>query len=269
LLARAGAWIGAVGSGQAYLTGARLWLYQDFAAGSGPGLTITGNSNGTGITFDSGNIVNSSAVVTNTEGNAIFSSATHTPANLVTVSAHTGTSVTLDGTPAAGEGSVRIWYLYVIQSTDQPTNTEIAPHFVKAERTEFLDLQYLNALLNLSDLNDAATARTNLGFTAQTAGQVLFGDGASTFTSEANLFWDASNDRLGIGINTPSEQLHVYKATASAVGLIETRFTGSPSELRLQAARSANADLATNDDIGLLSFYGRYNSTTLEAPLRE
>lgn len=238
-----------------------MWLYQDFVAGSGPNLTISQNDNGTGISFDSTRIVNNSAVVTTEDGNPIYNSATHIPANEVEVNSHIGDAVVLTGTPDVGEGVVRVWYLYAVQSSDDTTDVEIAPHFVKAERTEFLDFQYLNSLLNLSDLNDVATARTNLGFTSQTAGRVLYSDGA-TYTSEANLFWDATNDRLGIGTSSPSERLHVRNDAASAVTLLESQFTGGVPELRLQAARTSNADLATNDDLGALSFYGRYNSTT-------
>jgi hypothetical protein len=240
---------------------ARVWLYQDFAAGSGPNLTITGNSNGSGITFDSAKIVNGSAVVTKTTGLPIYNSVTEIPANLVSVSAHAAAAVTLDGTPAVGEGGVRIWYLYTFQSTDTPTDLELAPQFVTEARTVYLDLQYLNQGLNLSDLSNAATARTNLGFVAQTAGQVLIGDGSTTFTSEAELFWDTSNNRLGIGTNAPSTDLHVYKTSAAPVATIESQFTSGVPEVKFSAARTTNANLATNDVAARLNFFARYNST--------
>lgn len=260
MMGRGGSWIGA-SSGGVGIALARVWLYQDFAAGSGPALTITGNSNGSGITFDSAKIVNSSAVVTKTTGLPIYNSVTEIPANLVSVSAHAAAAVTLDGTPAVGEGGVRIWYLYTFQSTDTPTDLELAPQFVTEARTVYLDLQYLNQGLNLSDLSNAATARTNLGFVAQTAGQVLIGDGSTTFTSEAELFWDTSNNRLGIGINAPSTDLHVYKASAASVATIESQFTSGVPEVKFSAARTTNADLATNDVAARMNFFARYNST--------
>jgi hypothetical protein len=41
------------------------------------------------------------------------------------------------------------------------------------------------------------------------AGQVAYWSSSSAITGESNLFWDASNDRLGIGTATPATQLNV------------------------------------------------------------
>jgi len=41
------------------------------------------------------------------------------------------------------------------------------------------------------------------------AGQVTFWNGANSITGESNLFWDSTNDRLGIGTATPTAKLHV------------------------------------------------------------
>jgi len=46
-----------------------------------------------------------------------------------------------------------------------------------------------------------------------TSGQVAYFNGTSSLTSESNLFWDATNDRLGIGINSPLYTLHIRTAT--------------------------------------------------------
>ena len=259
MLGRGGGWVGsASGIG---LTLGRIWLYQDFAAGSGPNLTLTDNDNGSGIVFDSSYIVSSSAAVTDTDGNPIYNSATEIPANLVTVSSHAAAAVVLDGTPDVGQGSVRVWYLYSFQATDSAVGMEVAPQVVTAARTIYLDAQYLNSGLNLSDLMSASTARTNLGYSAQTAGQVLIGDGGTTFTSEAELFWDTGNNRLGIGLSAPTVDLHVYKASASPIALIDSQFTTGVPELRLSAARTTNADLATSDVAGRIGFNAQYNST--------
>jgi hypothetical protein len=40
-------------------------------------------------------------------------------------------------------------------------------------------------------------------------GQVAFFNGTSTITSENNLFWDSTNDRLGINISNPQDKLDV------------------------------------------------------------
>lgn len=89
----------------------------------------------------------------------------------------------------------------------------------------------------------------------------MFGDGSTTFNSEANLFWDSTNDRLGIGVNTPSQQLHLQKLTASSTALVDTQFNASPSTVELRSARTSNANLATNDVVGTVAFNARHNST--------
>jgi hypothetical protein len=56
------------------------------------------------------------------------------------------------------------------------------------------------------------------------SGQVAYFTGTSAISSESNLFWDATNDRLGIGV-TPSAPLHVVN---SSNGFIQ-RFAGGTS----------------------------------------
>lgn len=243
MLGRSGSW---VGNSPAGLALGRVWLYQDFAAGSGPGITLSDNDNGTGLTFQSARIVDSSAVVTKTTGEPIFTNATELPAQLVSVSAHTGTSVTLNSTPAVGQGTVRVWFLYAMPLNQFPADGELAPHFVKEERSQFIDTRFLNADLNLSDLANASTARTNLGFTAQTAGRVLLGDGGTTFTSDAGLFFDTS-----------TKQLQVINTAAAAQALVDTNFTGATSLLTLRASRTSTANLALNDIAGRVAGTGR------------
>ena len=59
-----------------------------------------------------------------------------------------------------------------------------------------------------------------------TAGSVIFSDGTLLAEDNANLFWDDTNNRLGIGTNAPSEQLELTKSielpttTASDEGVI-------------------------------------------------
>jgi hypothetical protein len=49
------------------------------------------------------------------------------------------------------------------------------------------------------------------------SGQVAYFTGTSAISSESNLFWDAANDRLGVGTNTPSAKLEV-NGTISLLG---------------------------------------------------
>lgn len=261
MLARSGSWVGTTTAGASI---ARYWFYQDFAAGSGPGLTISGNSNGSGGTFvfDSAQIIDSSAVITTTSGNPIYDAGAEDPTDLVTVSAHTGTSVTLSAAPAVGQGTIRIWYLYALQGSNGPNDMEVAPRFVKEVRSQHLDTRYLNSALNLSDLGSAATARTNLGFTSQTSGAVLLGDGSTTFSSDpTELFWDTTDNELGVGTNTPSAKVHLFSSAASISARVETQFTSGVPSLQLRAARTSNANLANADTVGQIDFNGRFNST--------
>jgi hypothetical protein len=46
-----------------------------------------------------------------------------------------------------------------------------------------------------------------------TSGQVAYFNGTTSITSESNLFWDATNDRLGIGTATPATALQVIGLT--------------------------------------------------------
>lgn len=210
----------------------RFWFYQDFAAGSGPALTITDNENGTyAATFDSANIIANSAVITNTSGNPIYSNVSEDPSTLVTVTGNVAGAVTLSGTPAVAQGIIRIWYLYADVGLNMPADSIVAPLFVWESRSTFIDLRYLNAALNLSDLTSASTARTNLGFTNQTAGKVLLGTGGTDFTSVSTFHYISATDYLGIGKAAPAAHLHVTDTDASGkmiilegTGALATRF---------------------------------------------
>lgn len=60
-------------------------------------------------------------------------------------------------------------------------------------------------------------ARGGTGATTFTAGRILFGNDTSAINTNANLFWNNSNSRLGIGTTTPNEVLEVVgsaKATS-------------------------------------------------------
>jgi hypothetical protein len=64
------------------------------------------------------------------------------------------------------------------------------------------------AAQTLTDIG-GQSALTNPVTGTGSAGQVAYWSSSSAITGESNLFWDATNDRLGIGTATPSEKLHV------------------------------------------------------------
>jgi hypothetical protein len=64
--------------------------------------------------------------------------------------------------------------------------------------------------------------------TAFTAGSVVFAGASGVYSQDnANLFWDNTNDRLGIGTSTPSYKLEVTG---------DVRLAGGGGDLRLQSA---------------------------------
>jgi hypothetical protein len=62
-----------------------------------------------------------------------------------------------------------------------------------------------------------AFGRAICGVSSYTAGQLLFGSGSSAPSSETNLFWDSSNDRLGISTASPSLRVHAVSTTGSDI----------------------------------------------------
>jgi hypothetical protein len=64
------------------------------------------------------------------------------------------------------------------------------------------------AAQTLTDIGGQA-ALTNPVTGTGTSGQVAYFNGTTTITSESNLFWDATNDRLGIGTASPAFNLDV------------------------------------------------------------
>jgi hypothetical protein len=63
-------------------------------------------------------------------------------------------------------------------------------------------------------------------------GQVAFGTAANTIGGNNNLFWDAANNRLGIGTNTPLNALSVrYNNNAYEPGIVVTNTNASNTSL--------------------------------------
>jgi len=69
-------------------------------------------------------------------------------------------------------------------------------------RTGGTSSQYLMADGSVSTLTNPVTG-------TGTAGQVAYWSSASVITGESNLFWDAANDRLGIGTASPNAKFQV------------------------------------------------------------
>jgi hypothetical protein len=75
-----------------------------------------------------------------------------------------------------------------------------------------------NGLLSSTDwttFNSKQNALTNPVTGTGTSGQVAYFTGTSAISSESNLFWDATNDRLGIGTAIPTARLHLNGFTGA------------------------------------------------------
>jgi len=72
------------------------------------------------------------------------------------------------------------------------------------------------------------------GLTTLTAGRIPYGAGTSAFGNSANLFWDSSNNRLGIGTSSPAVSLAISATDAILLpnGTTGQRPTGAAGYIR-------------------------------------
>ena len=96
--------------------------------------------------------------------------------------------------------------------------------------------------------------------TAFTAGSVVFAGASGVYTQDnANLFWDNTNDRLGIGTASPSEKLEVsgsLKITGSSVNIAPS--TGTNAAYVLNTNTSGNLFCAIDSSTGAAFGAGNY-----------
>ena len=87
-------------------------------------------------------------------------------------------------------------------------------------------LDELHLTTDLADTYIASAATWNAKFTlpALTSGSVLFSNGSTIAQDNANLFWDDTNNRLGIGTNTPVTSAKV-QIDSTTQGFLPPRMT--------------------------------------------
>jgi hypothetical protein len=78
------------------------------------------------------------------------------------------------------------------------------------------------------------------GLTSLTAGRIPFGAGTSAFGNSANLFWDNTNTRLGVGTNAPAVTFAISSVDAMLIpnGTTAQRPTGAAGYLRFNSTTS-------------------------------
>jgi hypothetical protein len=97
------------------------------------------------------------------------------------------------------------------------------------------------AAQTLTDIGGQA-ALTNPVTGTGTSGQVAYFTGTTTISSESTLFWNSTNDRLGIGLNNPDSILHIF-GSGSGNSLTFTKYTcGDGGDIRVGKESGVNND---------------------------
>jgi hypothetical protein len=190
-------------------------------------VTGTGTANTIPLWNASSNITNS--VITQVSGNIRVGSTTQTSKlnvggdiDLSGVLKNNGTQIINvgSGSLALGDGTGKLTTSDIIVNTS-PFTITIGSSFVPYAFTNFGSItgssfirsggtssQFLKADGSVDSTSYQPTLTNPITGTG-TSGQIAYFNGTSSLTSESNLFWDATNDRLGIGNASPTNTLDV------------------------------------------------------------
>ena len=134
----------------------------------------------------------------------------------------------------------------------------------------------VNGYLTSSDWN---TFNGKFNLPSLTSGSVLFSDGTTIAQDNANLFWDNTNNRLGVGTSSPANALDVVRGTAGTMarGFYESASVSYNADTKFgiytasaTATDGAALYLGQTNLLNSSSQYGgfelqyRYNSSTTE-----
>lgn len=105
---------------------------------------------------------------------------------------------------------------------------------------------------------------TPLGGTGE-ANKIAVWSGSQALTSDTNLHWDTTNDRVGVGTASPRSGIEVIQTSSTpALGVTRPSADANGSQIQLRKSRGTNASptaLNTSDVVGLVSF-APYNGST-------
>jgi hypothetical protein len=102
-----------------------------------------------------------------------------------------------------------VWVDSTIQAADLPTGIDAAKIGTGVvSNTEFGYLDGVTSAIQ-TQLNAKQATLTNPVTGTGTSGQVTYFTGTSAVTGSNNLFWDATNNRFGIGTTSPAQKLDV------------------------------------------------------------
>ncbi len=111
-------------------------------------------------------------------------------------------------------------------------------------------------------------SRGGTGESSFTKGSVPFFGQNKLKEDNANLFWDNTNNRLGIGTNVPESALHVANGDLIVGGSYISGAPAAPTTLNSGLTVRGNIGSAPNEDLGLFastSFEGRGHEVTIDA----
>ena len=133
-------------------------------------------------------------------------------------------------------------------------------------------LSELHLTTDLADAYIASAATWNAKFNlpALTSGSVLFSNGTTIAQDNANLFWDDTNNRLGVGTNAPFQRLSVVGTTTTTPNNATWISTGNPIGSFYGEGDAGNMDFFIGGASTTISsrpvLIGRKSAGTLASP---
>ena len=258
---------GSVNIGNNHYYGGTILLKQDVASASATGYFSISGSTGTGtaglvLGLGSGT-TSSMAYPTSGNYSYVFPAISGTLALLEGSQTFTG-SKTFDG-----YGIFNLSQLLKFNPTF-PTTTAAGYLGVRAEQSGVINslnlwdgTTYNTAKLSFNNTSSytytfpassgTIALTSNIPTVSGASGQVTYFNGTSSVTGSNNFFWDATNNRLGIGLTNPQRALEVYSATADS----HLRLSGSAPSVSLGEAITGSIYQAK---FGLATANGQYAS---------
>lgn len=109
-----------------------------------------------------------------------------------------------------------------------------------------------NSLLGSGDLTISGGGGLTIGTTAITSGtigRILFEGTGNVVQESANLFWDNTNSRLGIGQSTPTARIHIQGSSALSSNSSLVLFNSTPTEI-FRIRDNGNVQIGALTDAG-------------------
>lgn len=176
--------------------------------------------------------------------------------------------VKISGLPAATTPLAGTEVLPIVQSSttkkvsiaDVTAGREISANGITDTSLTASSPVFTDANKKLTNSGTVPVSNGGTGGTTFTAGRLLFGNATSTLGSDAQIFWDNTNKRLGVGLTTPAEKLELsggFFRMRSSLS-ISPDAAGNVNSLNFQSSGSTGAHAIIaggNTSTNYLSFY--------------